>query len=43
MAMWRGVLPVLKEKIEYEAVSNIFRTGAAIYIAVVIVRSTSRW
>jgi hypothetical protein len=27
----------------YEGVSKIFRTGAAIYTAVVVVRSTGRW
>jgi hypothetical protein len=28
---------------KYEAVSKIFRTGAAIYTAVVVARSTGRW
>jgi hypothetical protein len=27
----------------YEGVSKIFRTGAAIYTAVVVARSTDRW
>jgi hypothetical protein len=28
---------------EYEGVSKIFRTGAAIYTAVVVARNTGRW
>jgi hypothetical protein len=31
------------ETLVYEGTSKIFRTGAAIYIAVVIARSTGRW
>jgi hypothetical protein len=35
--------PYPRSEFTYEGVSKIFRTGASIYTAVVVARSTGRW